>query len=313
MKQRVIFAFMAWNRHRGATVLRTKQLSQILNEHYGGRYQIERVPIRRPRFAEAHNEFVAHANGAVVIGLMHALRPLGRDRLLALRQRSAGLCMDHVDSAPDAEDLGLYHVHIVASQSGYRRVNSRLAKYRVSSASVAHVTHHADLRIQRLGASIAAPFRIGYLGNPKKMIKPPNVNDVEVLSYENQSDFKESLYRFGTFPIHYAVRPKTRNPEISKPFTKGFTAAAMGANILVNKQVDDAEFYLGTDYPYLLKSSRSQDIEAGLEHARVTYGGAEWKSGLETIEHVRHLSSPRFVAAELHNAIETAQAMASTI
>jgi len=287
-------------------------MSQILEQHYGETFSVETAPIRRPRFVQAHNDFIEHAKHAVVIGNAHALRSLGRDRLMALRENSAGLCMDHIDSVPHPEDLGVYHVHILASHAGCRRVKARLAKNGVSSSTVAHVTHHADLRIRQTSLTKDRPFQIGYLGNPKNMVAPPDASQVSLLSYDNQQEFEAALGEFGRCPLHYAVRTKSHSPNASKPFTKGFTAAAMGANIIVDRNTDDAEFYLGPDYPFLLNSSQPEDIAAGLEHAKDVYESAEWDRGLEAIEHVWHLSNPKFVAAELSNAIHTALAVAKS-
>lgn len=310
MRQRVIFAYRGWHRDRGAVVLRTKQMSQILEKHFGGAFVVETAPIRRPRFVQAHDDFLEHAKGAVVIGNAHALRSLGHDRLVTLRHSSAGLCMDHVDSIPYPEDLGVYHVHILASHAGCRRVKARLAKNGVSSSTVAHVTHHADLRNTRSKRGKDCPFQVGYLGNPKNMVAPPDASQVSILSYGNQHEFEAALGTFLACPLHYAVRTKSHSRNVSKPFTKGFTAAAMGANIIVDRQTDDAEFYLGPDYPFLLNSSQPEDIAAGLEHAKEVYGSAEWDRGLDVIEHVWHLSNPKFVAAELSSAIHMAMAIA---
>ncbi len=310
MKQRVIFAFPRWRRNQGSVVPRVQQNATLLAEVYSDTYEVETVALAKPRFTEQHEEFVRHAKGAVVIGLQTSLRLLGRDRMIALRETSAGMCSDHVDSVPETDELGIYHAHILASRVGCRRVNTRLAKEGVSGSSVVHVTHHADPRITLVSAASRSDFRIGYLGNPRKMIAPPDPRAVQVLTYKDQSDYTKALQQMTDYPMHYGVRPRSASREVSKPFTKGFFAAAMGANILVNRQTDDAEFYLGTDYPYLIKSFRARNIAEGIETARAGYGGAEWRRGLEVMEHVRQLSTPNFAIRELAEAIKTALAIA---
>ena len=111
--------------------------------------------------------------------------------------------------------------------------------------------------------------------------------------------FEAALAELPNYNLHYAVRRTTRNRHASKPFTKGFTAAALRANILVDAGTDDALHYLGADYPFLIPSNSVDDIAAGVVHVTDAFGTAEWQRGLEVMEYVRHVSSPRHVVGEL--------------
>ena len=109
--------------------------------------------------------------------------------------------------------------------------------------------------------------------------------------------------------MHYAVRGPTARPavenRIAKPFTKGFNAAAVGANVLVNRQVDDAEFYLGNDYPFLINGLDQNSLREGVEKAQDLYRSPDWQRGLDIMKDVRERCSARAIAQELDDVLST--------
>lgn len=304
-KRRVIFAYRAHLENQGSTIMRVGQLSRMLDTYQGERFEVECVPIPRPKFHRHHDEFVDHCADAVVIALKAGLAPLGMPRIESLVKRASAVCLDHVDSVPSDEDLSLYRMHLVASQTGRRKVEKRLRTLGIASSAIATVTHHADPRLPNPHRDTDIPLRLCYLGKIKNTILPVDESQVEVLTYEDQS-FEKALDRLTLFPMHYAVRRQSYNPLVAKPFTKGFTAAAMRANVLVDAATDDAIYYLGTDYPYLIPDRTQSSIRLGLRKAFDDYGGPEWRRGLEIMEYVRQVSSPRHVVNELVAGIEMA-------
>lgn len=305
-KRRIIFAYRRRNRNNGSTRIRVHQLSEMLRARHGDTYEIETAPILPKRFQEEHDRFLEHARGAVVIALQGALVPMGRARVEALH-KTAALCLDYIDFVPADEDMPLYHVHMLASFAGMQRVATRLKRLGHAGPAVMNVTHHADPRLPE--ARPRAEFGLCYLGNPSKMTPPADADAVDILTYDDQAGFEAAIARLATYPMHYAVRRKSVHPEVSKPFTKGFTAAAMGANVLVDAGTDDAVHYLGPDYPYLIPSRAPDHIAEGLARAKDDFGGPDWARGLEAIGYVRELSTPRHIVGELRAAIEMSVAL----
>lgn len=305
-KRRVIFAFRRRNRDNGSTRVRVYQLSEMLQARHAGAYEIEIVPILPRRFHDEHDRFVAHAKGAVVVALQGALVPLGPSRLETLH-KTAALCLDYIDFVPGDLEMAFYHVHMLASFAGMNRAASRLKRLGIHGPAVMNVTHHADPRLP--SPDPRDRFGLCYLGNPSKMKPPLEETALDILTYQDQAGFEDALARLAHYPMHYAVRRRSVHPEVSKPFTKGFTAAAMGANVLVDAGTDDALHYLGHDYPYLIASRKDADIAAGLARAADDFGGPEWRRGLDAMAYVRDVSSPRHVVGELRAAIEMAVAL----
>jgi uncharacterized protein YqeY len=101
------------------------------------------------------------------------------------------------------------------------------------------------------------------------------------------------------YNLHYAVRHSTqRRGEAYTPFTKGFTAAVCRANILVNRQVDDAIEFLGDDYPYMVQQLDETEIMDMLDHAVAGYGSAEWRTARKIMQSVEARTNPAAIAQQ---------------
>jgi hypothetical protein len=102
--------------------------------------------------------------------------------------------------------------------------------------------------------------------------------------------------------FHYAIRPAGKNRK-NAPFLDGFTAARCGANIAAGSENGDAVFYLGDDYPYLLGEPTLDAAKQLLAFAAASFGGPEWRYGLEVMAQVRERSSADQVAKEFQAAL----------
>jgi len=113
-----------------------------------------------------------------------------------------------------------------------------------------------------------------------------------------------------TANMHYAVREMSPPDERSafKPFTKGFTAAACGAHILVNRQADDAEDFLGADYPFLIEDCSKDAIAGAMDLARSMVGTPKWTESLSVMEDVRASVEPRNIMTQLEAVLMAASA-----
>jgi len=89
-----------------------------------------------------------------------------------------------------------------------------------------------------------------------------------------------------------------------KPFLKGFTAALAGANILLARDETEAAFWLPDDYPYWIEAHPSEDaILAGLEYARETFRGEQWREALTMMRELSARTADSVIVSQLEDAL----------
>lgn len=276
--------------------MRCDQLAALANEHLSDRYTFSVLSAPKPGQKVQQRRFVRALDGAIVFFLKNVAAALSPVTIEGIKRRSRGLCIDHLDGRPSSLDLA--DIHVSASYKGMELLRKQLADVPDLPAGieVAHLCHHADPRLH-LPAHQAPEFSARYFGNIANTVLPPECG-VEAPSFDgSDGSFGTMTDAMMATPLHYGVRDTHR--QIAKPFTKGFNAAACGANILVNRNLDDALIYLGEDYPYLVDDTSKAAIETGLQKAREEFGGPEWQRGLEIMRDVRERSSPKNIARQL--------------
>ncbi|MFC6582236.1 hypothetical protein [Sulfitobacter aestuariivivens] len=206
-------------------------------------------------------------------------------------------------------DLTLFDFHIAASFAAQHAICKHLANAGLSERPVGLVHHHADPRLAKIASRTENGFRAAYVGMPENATIPESLqSDVAVLHAKTGRDFGRILPELQKYTLHFAVRPPRDNATARgyKPFTKGFTAAACRANIMVNRSEDDAEHLLGADYPYFVEGASADAIENCFEDARSHYGGPVWKDARDRVQNMLELTRPDRLAGQLHEIIDTA-------
>ena len=61
----------------------------------------------------------------------------------------------------------------------------------------------------------------------------------------------------------------------------------------------DARYYLGSDYPYILTDSTLDSVLQMIDYAKESFGGAEWRRGLDVMESVRQRCSATQIESEI--------------
>lgn len=300
--QRVIFAHLAGHQSSGAKIMRCDQLAAMAKAHLDAqRWTFEVMAMPREGQLRKQRLMTDDIRGAVVIFLKRAWKVLDPEHLANWRDAARAMAIDYVDArttpVPDVE----IDAHIAASGALERHLISRHA-----GACILRLDHHADPAL-----TPAAPSRdlcLAYFGREKNRTLPRRLaSRVMVPDYEGlslQHDIREAM---GNANLHYAVRdmePETHRTSF-KPFTKGFNAAAVGANVLVNRQVDDAVEWLGADYPFLIEDCRPETIAAGIDRAEAAFGSDDWTAGLATMERIRESVRPNRIAFQLERILET--------
>lgn len=302
-KLRVVFAYRALLKARGSKIMRSDQLCAMARLHLGHLYDFEQVMLHGPGKPRQQRKMVEHLRGAVVIFLKGSARNFDEAGMASLRDAAHAICVDYLDSPVGGAVYPYTDTHIMASLAGQAALTQRLAhSTHWPGAHVAYLTHHADPRLGRLREGGPRAMRVGYFGLAANTYIPPALAG-RVIAAPEAAAFNDLLSAMEATDLHYAIR----NPapllfdgqRLFKPFTKGFNAARIGANVVVDRAADDAVAYLGDDYPFFAASTDEPDIIAAFQVAEDTFGGPEWQRALDRMAHVKARSGTDQVMADL--------------
>lgn len=300
--QRVIFAHLAGHQRSGAKIMRCDQLAAMATGHLDARrWSFEVLALPRESQLRRQRLMTDEVRGAVVIFLKRAWRVIDPDHLAAWRDAAQGLAIDYVDARTSPQPDVEIDVHIAASGALERHLIGAHG-----GARVMRLDHHADPALTP--ADPQNQLQLSYFGRTGNRTLPNSLaNRIASPDYDGlrvEYDMCEAMRQSN---LHYAVREM--EPEASrisfKPFTKGFNAAAVGANVLVNRQVDDAIDWLGVDYPFLIDDCRPDTIAAAIDKAEALYGSSEWEDALASMKTIRKAVSPRAITSQLEAILET--------
>lgn len=288
--RRVMFAYDEAFRTTGSTVMRCFQAADLLRE---------RLPDTRFEVHAEADLAGADLAGAVVILSKSALRTTDPERIVALRARGARILGDFVDAPPRDDLLPELDLVVAASLGAYVALATRWP-----GVPPAHLTHTVDPRLPTLAVDPAAPLRIGYFGEPLNAELPEALRDaLTVVRVDTSSSDPAWLAELPGYGCHYAVR-RRREGDGHKPFLKGFTAAHMGAVVIVGADDAEAAAYLGPDYPFAAASAAPDDLLAVIDKVRTAQGGADWRDALDRMAAVRERSSADWFAREFRKVLD---------
>jgi hypothetical protein len=131
-------------------------------------------------------------------------------------------------------------------------------------------------------------FRIAYLGLSRSLSLWGQLPGVE---YFDRDYFRRAL----AYNCHLSVREPGKEL-LYKPNCKVSTAAACEANLVTTRDESTLEL-LGPDYPYYAEPETASLI-AAIDKARTTFGGPEWKRGLDVMKEVRERTSMPRIAED---------------
>lgn len=300
-RRKVIFAFRGAHRNMGSKAMRVDQLIEIARTYLDDDYEFASLWVPRARFVHRQKAAARSCRDAIVIFLKNTAHDFPAELQSDIRRSSAGICIDHVDTTV-ADIDGFADVHIAASWEHFARLKAGMP----SGPAVCHLRHHADLVLTGQIRHRHQAFSVGYFGAPAHLV-PPVAQPFCQPTYDatNMDAFRSSMRET---PLHLCARPEWSETDqkipSSKPFTKGFNAAAVGANVIVNKSVPDALHYLGDDYPYLIEKPESDLIDEAIARARTDFGGLFWHTALARMDWVRDQVSPKSVARELEEILK---------
>lgn len=301
---KVIFAYRIGQKMMGGKAMRVDQLAALAKAHLSERYSFEVALAPKGARPHACRRFVNACKDAIVIFHKSAAANLGPEFRASLKRAAAGICVDHLDIVAGPFEPGFIDVHIAASYESERSLHRGLAALDPTPGTqVRHLRHHADPRLKAASAPRGS-FWLGYFGLPDNVVLPPALAEQAIVpGYDGKGDVSAFIARLSEANFHICTRDPspvlTRGILSSKPFTKGFNAAVVGANVLVNRQVHDAEYYLGADYPYFVDSTDAAVIGEGVARAAAEFGSARWNNASTRMADVARQIAPTEVTAEL--------------
>jgi hypothetical protein len=278
---------LTWvRRDRFKTVASTRMRGHQLSE------------LARLRLAEAEVNYVDEygvgaQSDSMLILTKGFLKEACLDELAQLKERGNILCGDYVDD-PVREELHEYlDVYLAASIAQFIHYSKRYA-----DKLVHFITHPCDPRLD----GIRGPqdyCNIGYFGeivNAHHARKLQGIIDFTLTNTQVSDAGWIPKLRYCN--VHYAVRAPG-SAKVFKPFLKGFTAAQCHSNIIVPSDESDARYYLGSDYPYLLKDAEFESVLDMIRYVKESFGSTEWRRGLEAMESVRQRCDATQIEGEI--------------
>ena len=304
-KTKVVFLHRKGQTNAGSKIMRCDQLAEMCRRHLGDEFEFYVVAQRPLRGGVAIRRTCKALNDCIVILLKGTASMFGDEGMHELRRSARAVCIDHVDADVAGSFSRYAQVHIGASKVGCRLLQQMLDEFgsEDGNARVMHLTHHSDPRLADMRCSNEKSVRPVYLGHPANVLLPGLVQErVHQLQYDKDSSISDTFAALRNFNLHYCVRPTLRRAKgrlVAKPFTKGFTAAALGAGVITTRSTDDAVHYLGDDYPFLLDGPDEPEIMAVLDKAESLFGTPAWHAMIERMDHVRAASSPEVIMQEM--------------
>ncbi|ANT59255.1 hypothetical protein AYJ57_02085 [Salipiger sp. CCB-MM3] len=298
---RVYFVYTRRKRDTGSTVMRAFQLREMLAQHASARIEagLIEMPERADGFAAQERWVLSLPRDAVYVISKTAVRKLSSRAAHLLRWWGRGLCFDHVDEPQDRMRFAGADLHLSCSFTQQDAISARPEL----AGRVRLVHHHVDPEIYRLPQAQQAQFAALYLGDPLNTEVPPEIAaEVTQLPASTRAEFEAALPRLPEYNLHFCARRFRAGQEGAfKPFLKGFTAAALGAAVLASRDTEDAERFLGADYPFFFDCGEAPAV---LERARDAFGGPVWTEARARMAAMAEMVRPEAIANQLANVVE---------
>lgn len=308
MTRVVRLAFLLSHKRRmaGSALMRGPQLQQIVAPFLRSEIETRVAYLPSARFPLLQSLWArAQPSGTIFRVTKPAIQRLSPETAIILRRRGCSLCFDPVDSSPELGAVAP-DAYIASSYTQARLLGALKAAGKLPEVPVATVLHNADARFHAGPAKTNhSTFSAAYFGLPELTHIPTALRPaVTVFSASIPAQVEAAVKRLPGFSLHFACRNDDSLAKgIVKPFTKGVTAAVLGANVVTGRDVPDAIEMLGADYPYLVPGPTDQDIVETFARARSDFGGMEWLRAAETMRSVAALVSPQALALQIDQLI----------
>lgn len=233
-----------------------------------------------------------------------AARSLDPELARRLRRRGNRLLLDPVDEDVSDEIAAAADAVVAASACAEADFRTRWPRTRI-----VRVDHHVDPRLRAILQSAPARrddgFFTKYFGESVNTVITDRIAEhVDFVQVDTSRQDASWMNEVPAAHLHYAMR-RHRALDRHKPFLKGFTAAAAGANVLVGRDEKEAAHWLPSDYPYWVAAGADeQTILTALEHARASFQSAEWKYAQDAMSAISARTTDHVIVRQLLDAVE---------
>lgn len=286
----VVFVFNSKFKNSGSTVMRGFQLCDIIQQN------LPKKLIGKLNISITDN--YKNIQNSIIFATKGFMSTVTANDLLNLKNSGNIICADYVDAKVNQEHIDYIDVLVAASITAFIDYNTRFPHKMVHL-----LTHHVDPRIEQLRGTVEKPKnKVAYFGekvNTKITDGALEYIDVYQVDTSGKDMMHTWIKQVPNYQYHYAVRNR-RGIDGHKPFTKGFTAACVGAKLILERDVDDAMYYLGYHYPYFIDYNEN-NINETLEHIldkRTSNGIVDLELADRYIQSLRERSTPTFIVNE---------------
>ena len=273
----------------------------MLEQHAGDELDVLVRPVTLSRLLRVPSIKVLPRN-CVFFVAKHILMGWPQSAFLELRKRGIAVIADYVDANIDVMPTEGIDVHLGASAAGASALRTKINKLGASGKE-ALLLHNVDERLTRQPPRYEdTNLNLIYVGASGNTIIPASLQDrIKCFAGGTPEEFAQSMPQYQRANVHYCVRPDPENwlDRRYKPFTKGLTAAWCGAAILANRGVDDAEHFLGADYPYFCDRPEEALIQDTIERLQVDIGGPIWRDALDRTDEMAERVRPERLAQDM--------------
>lgn len=283
-RPRVRFLYRSSSKYLGSTLMRGFQLCSLMQDRLGDRYDFDIRPVPNLQKLRLEAAWIRlQPRDTIFILVKDVVDRFSPEGLMRLQSRAAGVALDHIDRHLHIMPKRGIDLHISASVSGVAAMKARITEVEGTADQIegdtAQLLHGVDHRLRDLSQAKMDRFRPVYFGSPHVTTIPPRIaEELEVIDARNTRNMAAHFRSVAGYNLHYGIRKIVEYPHLRgrKPFTKGFTAAVLGANILTHADEDDALHLLGPDYPFMAASTDPDAILEIWEKAQRDFGGPNW-------------------------------------
>ena len=298
-KQKVFFIYRKSMIDAGSTIMRVHQLAAIANAMLGEKYECSILRMPNKNFPTIQRLWVKlQPKGAVYFFSKKALISISQSNLEMLQKKAAGICFDYVDANLKQIRTAGVDIHLCSSYS-QRNALENLLKENSINGKPMMLLHNTDQRLYKLKRVDLERARIAYLGTRSVTVFNEEIEKrVDYLDASTAKNFELNYEKLVDYNLHYAMRKSPpQDINVVSPFTKGFTAAVLNSNIIINKYSVDAVEFLGEDYPYLVEGERN--ILNTIDLANDSFGSKMWYDALDVMHGVANRISPKSIATQI--------------
>lgn len=286
----IVFLYDSKAKNAGSTVMRGFQLYDIVKQHLPNKCS-KKLNIKiTDEYENIENSIIFATKGFI--------SAVTKETLIKLKNHGNIICADYVDAKVNNDHVEYIDVLIAASITAFIDYNTRFPHKKIHL-----LTHHVDPRIEHLRGTITQPKnKIAYFGervNTKVTEDSLKYIDMHQVDTSGKDMEHTWIKQVPNYQYHYAVRNR-RGIDGHKPFTKGFTAACVGAKLILEREVDDAMFYLGYHYPYFIDYNEKSLAETldHIIHKQTSNRDVDAKLAETYITALRERSTPEFITDE---------------